>query len=276
MQSRLRWALVLGSLIALAVAPEVAVAQAKNPCNPCGGEGAEAKKMVAVNPCHAKMGTIFYVSDRIGRDSVSFTSEAFLESFVGTTTQIKGYVVFDPNDPTKGGKGVFEVPVKSIDTGIPLRDEHLRSGAWLGAEKNPTMKYEISGAKDVKEISNKGGARTFELTLVGTFHLHGKSKALDIPAKISYMKESPKTMQYAPGDLLAARANFSINLKDFGITGPPGMDLIGSKVAASPSIQIRFTASTKDPSEAGNRRGRRGRRRPENPCNPCGGKAEDK
>ena len=284
MQARSRWALVLGAVVALAAAPELAFAQSKNPCNPCNPCGGKADEkadekddgkddgLVAVNPCHAKAGTVFHVGDAKGRDSISFTSDAILESFVGTTTKISGYIVFDPSDPSKGGKGMFMVPVKTFQTGIPLRDRHLGSEAWLDAAKNPYIKYEISGAGDVKEDSSKGGAKTYDLILLGTFTLHGKSKTLDVPARISYMKEGPKTQAYAAGDLLAARANFSIDLADFGITGPPGMDLVGPKVAANVSVQVRFTATTTKPGAA-SRRGGKGK--PENPCNPCGGKGDD-
>ena len=108
MQSRLRWALVLGAMIALTVAPEVAVAQAKNPCNPCNPCGGKKKaenpcnpcnpcgdgkgmaaKMIPVNPCHAKMGMVFYVADKMGRNNASFTSDAPLESMVGSSHDVR-------------------------------------------------------------------------------------------------------------------------------------------------------------------------------------------
>jgi polyisoprenoid-binding protein YceI len=192
----------------------------------------------------AKSGTTFYIDDPAGRNTASFTSEAPLESIVGTSNQVSGHVTFDPADPTKGGKGVVKVPVASINTGIPLRDEHLRSPGWLDAEKHPHIRFEITSARDVKKVSSKGGADTYDLTLVGTFHLHGKQKGMEIPARISYLKESEKTKAFAPGDLLRGTASFEISLADFGVTGPKGMEIIGSKVSDSPSVQVHFTASS--------------------------------
>jgi polyisoprenoid-binding protein YceI len=208
--------------------------------------GASADKdEIEVDPEHAKFGTIFYIDDPNSRNAASFTSEAPLESIVGTTSEVLGYVAFDPADPTKGGKGVVAVPVASINTGIPLRDEHLRSAGWLDAEKHPHIRFDIDSAKEVTKASSKGGADTYELTLVGTLHLHGKQKKMDIPARISYLKESEKTKSFAPGDLLRGTATFTIHLADFGITGPKGMDIIGSKVGETPAVQVHFTASSK-------------------------------
>jgi polyisoprenoid-binding protein YceI len=198
-----------------------------------------------VSPEHAAFGTIFYIDDPAGRNSASFTSEAPLESIVGTTNQVFGYVAFDPDNPTRGGKGVVKVPVASINTGIPLRDEHLRSAGWLDAEKHPHIEFEIHSAKEVKKVNARGGAETYDLTLVGTFHLHGQSKGMEIPARISYLKESEKTKAFAPGDLLRGTATFEVSLADFGVTGPKGMEIIGSKVGESPSVQVHFTASSK-------------------------------
>ncbi len=57
--------------------------KAKNPCNPCGGKGGVPG--IAVNPCHAKHGTVFYVADPMGRNQVTFTSEAPLEDIESVT-----------------------------------------------------------------------------------------------------------------------------------------------------------------------------------------------
>ncbi len=60
---------ILCSVLVLAAAAAPALAQAKNPCNPRGGKAANPcnpcggkktiAKLVPVNPCHAKHGTVF-------------------------------------------------------------------------------------------------------------------------------------------------------------------------------------------------------------------------
>ena len=69
-----------------------------DPCNPCGGKMA-APKLVSVNPCHAKFGTVFFVADPMKRDQVTFLSEAPLEDIVGSSNEISGYFAFNPSRP---------------------------------------------------------------------------------------------------------------------------------------------------------------------------------
>jgi len=225
-----------------------------NPCNPCDGKA-------AVNPCFAKMGTVFYVDDPMARNTVTFTSEAPLEDIVGTTAQIKGYLVFDPAKPDKGGRGELMVPVKSLNTGIPLRDEHLQSGGWLNADTHPHIKLTITDVSGVKGVKSSSGSQSYDVKLTGELSLAGKSKNISIPGRISYLQESDMTRSRQPGNLLAARASFEIRLADFGVTGPPGMDVIGSKVGETITVDVSVVGTSAAPMMAGN------------PCNPCGGKA---
>ena len=237
----------------------------KNPCNPCGGQSA-APQLVPVNPCHAKYGTVFHIADAMGRNQVTFTSQAPLEDIVGTTNQIVGYLVFDPDKPRRGVRGHVKVAVKSLNTGIPLRDEHLQSDMWLDAETSPDITFTIESTKDVYPTATTQAYQTYKMTLVGSFSIHGQTRQVQIPARITFLRESDKTRTKMPGNLLGVRAKFDVALADFGITGPAGMDLIGSKVGQTVGIEISaFASDTK--TTAGN---------PGNPCNPCGGKAKNK
>jgi len=247
-----------------------------NPCNPCGGKMAKVK-MPAVNPCHAKYGTVFYVADPMGRNTITFTSEAPLEDIIGTTNQIYGYVVFDPNRPENGGRGVFTVPVASLDTGIPLRDEHLHSEMWLNAAEHPQIEFTIDFAKDIKVAKITHNSKTYKGMATGEFTLNGKTRTIEVPLTVTYMAESDLTRQKMPGDLLAGKTKLELALRNYGITGPPGMDLIGSQVSDKIGVSVTFVASSKKPSAGTpcnpcNPCNPCGGKNPCNPCNPCGGK----
>jgi len=239
--------------------------KAKNPCNPCGGKGMKGASHVEVpvNPCHAKMGKVFYVSDPMQRNQVTFESIAPLEDIVGTTNAIHGYAVFNPSAGRRGVRGKFVVPVKTLNTGIPLRDEHLKSGMWLDAENYPDLTFKVDEVRNARQVKWSSEFQTYNMTLVGPFTIHGVTKEVEIPARVTYLRESEKTRQKMPGNLLAIRAEFDLELEDFNINGPPGQDLIGSKVGESVTVEVSLFASDQKPS-AGN---------PCNPCNPCGGKA---
>ncbi len=238
-----------------------------DPCNPCVGK-MTAPKLVSVNPCHAKFGTVFFVADPMRRDQVTFLSEAPLEDIVGTTSEISGYFAFNPDRPKDGIRGFFTVPVKSLNTGIPLRNEHLQSEMWLNAASNPDITFTIESVENVYLTKRAAGSMTYTMQLVGPFTVNGNTNQLRVPARITYLQESKKTRMKKPGNLLGVRAEFELALADFGITDPSGSDLIGVKVGETVTIEVKAFASDMKPT-AGNPCN------PCDPCNPCGGKAKN-
>lgn len=195
--------------------------------------------------------TSFYIDSASGRNSATFNSEAPLEDIVGTTSSISGKLCFDPANPENGGSGYIRIPVASLDTGIPLRDEDLRNEDWLHAEKYPYIEFVIISVTDFKEVKSDKNSASYDVSVTGDFSVHGETRELTVPARITYLKESAKTRQQLSGDLLAARAEFKIALADFDITGPSGKSLIGSKVGEEIDIEIKLVASSVEPSAGG-------------------------
>jgi len=223
-----------------------------NPCNPCG-------KMPS-----------FTVDDPMNRNTVTFRSTAPLEDIVGTSNKVSGRLFFDPARPEAGGSGMLSVPVASLDTGIPLRDEHLAGADWLDADGNPTITFAIREVKQVEPVKVTAEAKSFDVVAVGDFSLKGRTRRLIVPARITWLKESEATKQRQPGNLLAVRTSFDVKLADFGISGPAGMDLVGSKVGESVAVELSLVASSAAGGMAGNPCGGKSAM---NPCNPCGGKS---
>ena len=254
-----RYFAMVSALAILLVAP-LAMAQGENPCNPCG-----------------KGGTRFYVNDPMGRNSVTFKSTAPLEDIVGTTNQITGYIEFDPENPQKGGHGELNIPVASLNTGIPLRDEHLQGPDWMDAKKYPTITLHIRDVRNIKRVKSTPEYQTYDLTLVGELSFHGRTMRVEFPGRLTFLKESEQTRKKMPGDLLAARATFDVNLNDFAVTGPKGSGLVGSRVGESIAIDIGLIATNSSVAMAGNPCNPCGgkAKNPCNPCNPCGGKAKN-
>ena len=253
-----------------------AMAQAGNPCgakaaNPCGGKAAnpcamkiqDHAKMPAINPCFAKMGTVFTIADPMKRNVVTFKSQAPLEDIVGTTNEINGYVVFDPKNPAKGGRGEIVVPVASLKTGIPLRDEHLLGREWLDAVRHRYITFRIDEVTKVKKVQSGEGFNTYEMVAKGPFTLRGITRSLETTLTVTYLEEGEQTRQRLEGDLLAARTSFQVSLSDFDIKGFDGV--VGSKVGKTIDIEVSLVANASSGSATG----------AANPCagNPCGGKS---
>jgi len=242
--------------------------KAKNPCgkkadNPCAKTPARksAGPVPAVDPEYAGQGTVFIVNDPVKRNAVSFGSTAPLEDFIGTTNQVYGYIVFDPAHPDRGVKGEFRIPVKSLDTGIPLRNEHLQGKQWLDAAKYPDITLKFESATNVRLVKKGEGFQTYRMTLSGGLTMHGVTRRMTIPIRVTHLVESEKTRTRMPGDLLAGRAEFSVRLSNFKVKGMKGV--VGSKVGETIDLKVSVMGSA--PTAAGN------------PCakNPCAGKADN-
>ncbi len=276
-------------LLASATTPTLAQQNSANPCNPCGGKKVAnpcnpcgAKETTnsaepAINPCFAKHGTVFHATDPMGRNNVTFSSQAPLEDITGTTNDLRGYLTFDPMRPRAGVRGEMVVSVASLNTGIPLRDEHLRSAEWLDAAAHPTISFTIEDTTSIREVKRTDAAQTYDLTLIGTFALHGRSRQMHVPARLTFLRETEQTKMKMPGDLLAVRVSFDVPLKDYGITGGAMGQVVGSRLSESIEVEVSLFASSKKPDAANpcNPCNPCGGKKPANPCNPCGGKRKN-
>lgn len=196
-------------------------------------------------------GTTFHVQDPTGRNAITFKSLAPLEDIVGTTSQITGHIMFDPAHPDKGVHAQFAVPVSSLNTGIPLRNEHLRGADWLNAETYPDIGLVIDTIKKIETAKSSDSSITFDAVVSGTFTLKGKSAPVAFPARVTWLKETEMTQKRLPGDLLAVRAEFEIALSDYDVTGPKGMGIVGSKVGETITIEVNIMGNTAAPASDG-------------------------
>lgn len=192
-------------------------------------------------------GSTFHVQDPMGRNAITFKSLAPLEDIIGTTNQITGHIMFDPAHPDKGVHAQFAVPVKSLNTGIPLRDEHLQSPDWLDAQGHPEIGLVIDTIKKIETVKSNDTSTTFDAVVSGTFSMKGKTAAVEFSARVTWLKETDMTRKRLPGDLLAVRAEFEIALSDYGVTGPKGMGIVGSKVGETITIEVNIMGNTASP-----------------------------
>lgn len=213
----------------------------------------------------------FSVDSKDGRNQASFISDAPFEKIVGLSSGLDAMVMINPNDLSSHPMGKVKVSINNIKTGIDLRDEHLRSENWLNAEKYPYAEFKLMGIKDAESNTLEDGKRT-KATLVGQFSVHGVTKDVEVPAKLTYFKESARTKAKAPGNLFVANAEFDIKLSDYGVKIP---SMVMGKVNEDVKITVNFVAS--DANGGGNPCNPCGMKKDhemKNPCNPCGMKKD--
>ena len=152
---------------------------------------------------------------------LSLESQMEIEDILGTTHSISGSADFE--------KGSFdlEVPVKTLSTGIDMRDDHLRREMWLDAEKFPTIGFSGDKLKD-----NGDGTAT----LSGQFELKGVKKDLKTTVKIRRIPAAQaKKLGLGEGDWLRVRGTFPLTLSDFGVTIP---EMAAAKVADTWTVKV--------------------------------------
>ncbi len=72
-------------------------------------------------------------------------------------------------------KATFTIEAKSINTGIPERDQHLRSADFFEVEKYPNITF---ASNNIRRIDDS------HYEAIGTFTMHGVSKAITLPFEI--------------------------------------------------------------------------------------------
>ncbi len=208
----------------------------------------ESGKTLVVPKDHAAMGTVYFVHS--GADAqMTFTSDAALEHIKGVSNEAVGYAVASEDGSAASLlKGEFRVPIKSIDTGIPMRNEHLQGARWLNAEEHPDLVFVLSGAEKVSRAKGEApdGMEIWNAELTGKMSFRGVTKDFTTPARITTMKESPVTKRRAPGDLLIIRSDFEIDLREYGLNDP-GMS--AGKVAEVVEVDVFLLLSTVSPDE---------------------------
>jgi polyisoprenoid-binding protein YceI len=173
----------------------------------------------------------FDFKDPKGVNNAVFKLDAPLESINGSASGITGTVSFDPENPA-ATTGKIVVTTASLTVPNPMQNTHLHSDKWLDVAKYPEITFE---AKSLANVKTEGNVTTADAT--GTFTLHGVSKEITAPIKLTYLKDKlGDRVPNLKGDLLVIRANFVINREDFDINKGQYEDKVSTNIDLSLSI----------------------------------------
>ncbi len=160
----------------------------------------------------------FHINDETKRDIVTFTSKAPLETIVGKTGEVMGFVTVDPGDVMGSTEGRIEVDLTSLKTGIGLRDSHMRE-QYLETDMFPKTVFEMTRVIETTQNTLQD-QRPVELKLEGNFSVHGVTRRIVVPMTVTYIRESEATGARHPGDLLHIVGTFDILLSEYSIKRP--------------------------------------------------------
>jgi FKBP-type peptidyl-prolyl cis-trans isomerase len=134
-----------------------------------------------------------------------------------TTNKITADIQINPANVLDNPRARFEVDTASLDTGIDMRNEHMRSDKWLDTTKYPSATFVLT-----KVISPRGRVpleqgKTMNGEVEGNFTFHGVTKPVRARLQIRTLGETKETATRLPGDLMHIRATFPLKLDDYGV-----------------------------------------------------------
>jgi polyisoprenoid-binding protein YceI len=121
-----------------------------------------------------------------------------------------------------------EIKAASVDTGIKMRDDHLRSSEFLDVEAHPVIAFDSTGLR-------QRGADSW--TLYGDLTLHGQRKAIELDMQYSGFGPDPW------GGMRAAfHAETELRRKDFAIDYHPMVRAGVATISTAVKIELDIEA----------------------------------
>ena len=114
-----------------------------------------------------------------------------------------------------------EIQATSINTGIPDRDDHLRSADFFDVEKYPTITFK---SDSIKQINHS------EFIAFGKFTMHGISKNIELLFQIIKMD----------GNTIGFKSRAEINRLDYGVGSSFNHDSMPDFLANIIQVEIDF------------------------------------
>lgn len=150
---------------------------------------------------------------------INFKVERFMVGEVtGRFNDFAGEVHYDPEDLSSFSLNVT-IQTKSIDTGLELRDGHLKGEMWLDTERFPEIHF----------VSQSLDRRSDQLFLTADLTIHGMTNQVEFPIEVLGPFKDP-TQTTAIG----LKGALTLNRQDYGINFSKLMDngelFIGNQV----------------------------------------------
>jgi polyisoprenoid-binding protein YceI len=153
--------------------------------------------MLLIGVCfHAKAQTYKPVRDK---SVITFTVKNFGLNVDGTFSQLKGTIQFDPLALPNSS---FDVSIESpsLDTGIDLRDKHLKKKDYLDVSRYTLLSF--------KSTSVAPGEKSGSYAVTGNLTIKDVTKEVQFPFTAT-----------VTGDGIAFVGKFKINRRDYNVGG---------------------------------------------------------
>ncbi len=171
-----------------------------------------------------------------GHTAAEFVARHMMVTRVrGHFSDIHGRIAFDPGDP---GRGSVEcvIDTRTLWTGEPARDEHLKGEDFLHVERHPEMTYR-------GEVETALGANEFRV--LGELTLRGVTREVPLDVRFLGGWDTPyweAGEDRGPIRRLGFEATTAIDRQDFGVAWNGSLDRGGVVVSDEIGITIDVEA----------------------------------
>ena len=179
------------------------------------------------------MGSDVYQIDPQHTDVGFSIRHMVINNVKGSFKDFAGTIEYDGKD-LLGLKAGGTIQVKSVDTGIAKRDEHLRSPDFFDVEKYPDIKFQG------ERVEKQGEG----FAMVGKFTMHGVTKDITIPFTLSGPVKDPWGQSR-----IGLEANLTLNRQDYGVNWNKTLDNGGVLVGDEVKIEINAEAVKQEPAK---------------------------
>jgi len=131
---------------------------------------------------------------------ITFRATSRLMNADGRFARFSGDVVVDPAALTSA-RISLTIDAASLETGIAMRDNHLRSSDFFEVERFPTVTFQ----------SVRVEAAGRRATVVGRLTLHGVTREITVPIDV----QITTTALVASGEFIVNRGEYAINYNSF-------------------------------------------------------------
>ena len=148
---------------------------------------------------------------------ITFRATSRLMNAEGHFGRFSGDVVADPAGPN-GARINLTIDAASLETGIEMRDKHLRSADFFDIERFPTIAFQ----------SVRVEAAGRRATVMGRLTLHGVTREIAVPVDVHITE----TALVASGEFIVNRGEYAMNYNSF-------LNPIGNEVRVAFTFRAR-------------------------------------
>lgn len=148
---------------------------------------------------------------------ITFRATSRLMNADGRFARFSGDVMVDPA-VLAGARVSLTIDTASLDTGIEMRDNHLRSSDFFDVERFPTVAFQ----------SVRVEAAGRRATVVGRLTLHGVTREIAVPIDVQITSAA----LVASGEFIVNRGEYAMNYNSF-------LNPIGNEVRVAFTFRAR-------------------------------------